>query len=79
MTVRTGPATSPQRFAAYLAVEPTVSKVWLVAADIDVIVALTCPSLTELEAVVARMRHHGGADHTVTHLVLSADTAHTPR
>jgi hypothetical protein len=71
--VRTGPSASPEQFAAYLAVEPTVTKVWLVAADIDAVVALTCASLTELEAVVARMRHHGGAEHTVTHLVLSAD------
>jgi hypothetical protein len=44
--------------------------VWRVAADIDVVVRLHCPSLAALEAVVARMRHDGGAEHTVTHLVL---------
>ena len=68
--VRTGPATSPERFAGYLATEPSVVEAWQVAADIDVIVRLACPSLTELEAVVARMRHLAGAEHTVTHLVL---------
>jgi Lrp/AsnC ligand binding domain len=72
--IRTGPTTSPERFVAYLADEPTVVQLWRVAADIDVVVRINCPNLAALEAVVARMRHSGGAEHTVTHLVLSADT-----
>jgi hypothetical protein len=68
--VRTGPGTSPQQFVSYLAGEPTAVQVWMVAADIDVIVRLACPSLSALETVVARMRHQGGAEQTVTHLVL---------
>lgn len=72
--VRTAPDTGPADFAAYLRTEPTVAQVWRVAADIDAVVRLTCRSLTELDAVVARMRHHGGAGHTVTYLVLPATT-----
>lgn len=68
--VRTRPATSPERFVAYLADEPAVAQVWRVGADIDAVVHLTCPSLSDLEAVVVRMRHRGGAEYTVTHLVL---------
>ena len=76
--VRTGPTTCPERFVAFLADEPTVAQVWRVAADIDVVVRINCPSLAALEAVVARMRHDGGAEHTVTHLVLPADTSVAP-
>jgi hypothetical protein len=69
--VRTGPTTSPEQFVAYLTGEPTVAQVWRVAADIDAVVRVVCSGLAELEAVVARMRHLGGAEHTATHLVLS--------
>jgi hypothetical protein len=68
--VRTGPGTSPEEFAAYLRAEPAVAQVWRVAADIDAVVRVACPSLAELDAVVARMRHVGGAAQTVTYLVL---------
>jgi hypothetical protein len=74
--VRTGPATSPEEFVTYLAAEPAVEQVWRVAADIDAIVRLTCSSLAELEGVVARMRHHGVAEHTATHLVLPSKDSH---
>jgi Lrp/AsnC ligand binding domain len=75
--VRTGPTTSPEQFVAYLANEPAVAQVWRVGADIDAVVRLTCASLSDLEAVV-RMRHRGGAEHTVTHLVLPAATEPKP-
>ena len=70
MCVRTGPGTSPGEFAAYARAEPAVAQVWRVAADIDAVVRLVCSSLADLDAVVARMRHHGGAEQTVTYLVL---------
>jgi hypothetical protein len=71
--VRTGPSMSPTEFVRWVMRDSTVIQVWRVAADIDVVVRLSCPSLAALEAVVARMRHDGGAEHTVTHLVLPAD------
>jgi hypothetical protein len=72
--VRTAAGTDPADFAACLAAEPAVAQVWRVAADIDAVVRLACASLAELDAVVARMRHRGGAAQTVTYLVLPAGT-----
>jgi hypothetical protein len=34
------------------------------------VVRLACASLAELDAAVSRMRHLGGAEHTMTYLVL---------
>lgn len=68
--VRTDAHTPPDRFVAYLREEPAVIQAWRVAADIDAVVRLECPSLTDLDAAVGRMRHLGGAEHTVTYLVL---------
>jgi Lrp/AsnC ligand binding domain len=68
--VRTDAHTAPDRFLAYLREEPSVAQAWRVAADIDAVVWLVCTSLADLDAAVARMRHLGGAEHTVTHLVL---------
>ncbi|GAA5198704.1 hypothetical protein GCM10023322_72690 [Rugosimonospora acidiphila] len=68
--VRTADTTDPEQFAAYLRTELAVAEVWRVAADIDAVVRLSCASLADLNAVVARMRHRGGAAHTVTYLVL---------
>jgi hypothetical protein len=68
--VRTEAGTSPEQFAAYLRAEPAVVQAWRVAADIDAVVRLACMSLAELDAAVGRMRHLGGAEQTVTYLVL---------
>jgi hypothetical protein len=68
--VRTAARTDPAQFAAYLRTEPAVAQVWRVAADIDAVVRIACLSLVDLDAVVARMRHYGGAAQTVTYLVL---------
>jgi Lrp/AsnC ligand binding domain len=68
--VRTDAHTPPDRFVAYLREEPAVVQAWRVAADIDAVVRLECTSLAELDAAVGRMRHLGGAEHTVTYLVL---------
>lgn len=68
--VRTDAHTSPDRFVAYLREEPAVVQAWRVAADIDAVVRLECTTLAELDAAVGRMRHLGGAEHTVTYLVL---------
>ena len=70
MCVRTDAHTAPDRFLAYLREEPAVAQAWRVAADIDAVVWLECASLADLDAAVARMRHLGGAEHTVTYLVL---------
>jgi hypothetical protein len=72
--VRTAAGTAPADFAAYLCTEPAVVQLWRVAADIDAVVRLACASLADLDAVVARMRHHGGAAQTVTYLVLPGDS-----
>ena len=71
MCVRTDARTPPDRFVAYLREEPAVIQVWRVAADIDAVVRLECASLAELDAAVGRMRHLGGAEHTLTYLVLA--------
>ena len=68
--VRTDAHTSPDRFVAYLREEPAVVQAWRVAADIDAVVRVACASLAELDAAVGRMRHLGGAEQTVTYLVL---------
>jgi hypothetical protein len=68
--VRTDAHTSPDRFLAYLREEPAVVQAWRVAADIDAVVRLACTSLADLDAAVGRLRHLGGAEHTVTYLVL---------
>src|SRR5262245_47030299 len=68
--VRTDAHTSPDRFVAYLREEPAVVQAWRVAADIDAVVRLECTTLADLDAAVGRMRHLGGAEHTVTYLVL---------
>src|SRR5215475_12074513 len=69
--VRTDPHTSPDRLMAYLREEPAVVQAWRVAADIDAVARLECATLAELDAAVGRMRHLGGAEHTVTYLVLA--------
>jgi hypothetical protein len=68
--VRTDAVTSAEEFVAYLRAEPAVRQAWRVAADIDVIVRLSCESLAAIDDAVSRMRHLGGAEHTVTYLVL---------
>ncbi len=68
--VRTDAHTPPDRFVAYLREEPAVVQAWRVAADIDAVVRLECTSLADLDAAVGRMRHLGGAEQTVTYLVL---------
>jgi hypothetical protein len=68
--VRTDARTPPDRFVAYLREEPSVVQAWRVAADIDAVVRLECTTLADLDAAVGRMRHLGGAEHTVTYLVL---------
>jgi hypothetical protein len=77
--VRIDAGTSPEQFAAYLRAEPAVLQAWRVAADIDAVVRLACVSLAELDAAVGRMRHLGGAQQTVTYLVLPPVPSSAPQ
>ncbi|WP_329109908.1 Lrp/AsnC ligand binding domain-containing protein [Micromonospora sp. NBC_01699] len=68
--VRLAASTVGGRFARHLRTDPRVVAAWWVAADIDLMVRLSCTSLTELNIAVADLRLRGGATETVTHLLL---------
>jgi DNA-binding Lrp family transcriptional regulator len=68
--VRLAASTEGGRFARHLRADPRVIAAWWVAADIDLMVRLSCANLTELNIAVADLRRRGGASETVTHLLL---------
>ncbi|MFK3984730.1 Lrp/AsnC ligand binding domain-containing protein [Micromonospora sp. NPDC050397] len=68
--VRLAAGTDGARFARHLRADRRVVAAWWVAADIDLLVRLSCDSLAELNTAVADLRSRGGASETVTHLLL---------
>ncbi|MFI6761876.1 hypothetical protein ACIBF5_22315 [Micromonospora sp. NPDC050417] len=68
--VRLAASTDGDRFARHLRDDERVVAAWWVAADIDLMVRLSCASLPELNAAVAALRLRGGAAETITHLLL---------
>ncbi|MGW4466473.1 Lrp/AsnC ligand binding domain-containing protein [Micromonospora sp. NPDC004704] len=68
--VRLAASTDGGRFARHLRTDPRVVAAWWVAADIDLMVRLSCAGLPELNTAVADLRLRGGASETVTHLLL---------
>lgn len=68
--VRLAGRTDDGRFARHLRGDHRVVAAWWVAADIDLMVRLSCADLAELSAAVADLRLRGGASETNTHLLL---------
>ena len=68
--VRLAGPTDGDLFARHLRTDHRVVAAWWVAADIDLMVRLSCANLPELNAAVADLRLRGGAAETITHLLL---------
>jgi Lrp/AsnC family leucine-responsive transcriptional regulator len=68
--VRLAPATEHTAFERHLRHLPAVIRAWQTTGDTDYEVLLACRDLADLDAVVADLRHYGGAEDTSTHLVL---------
>jgi DNA-binding Lrp family transcriptional regulator len=60
--------TDPDEFESHLRGGPGIAEAWRLAGDCDFEVRLSCPSLADLDAAVARLRDAGAI--TSTTLVL---------
>jgi Lrp/AsnC family leucine-responsive transcriptional regulator len=68
--VRLSPATRPADFERYLAFVPGVLDAWLVTGDADYQLRMASHDLGELDRTLGDLRSRGGAEHTVTRLLL---------
>lgn len=68
--IRLAVAVQPEAFEAWLREQPVVSGAWALSGDHDYEVRLTCLSLRDLTAELRSMRQDGGAEDTVTCLLL---------
>jgi DNA-binding Lrp family transcriptional regulator len=65
------PGNDPARFERFLRAEAAITAAWHVVGDIDLVVHIACPDLTDLDRLVTAMRVVGGAIGSITHLVVN--------
>ncbi|MGH3390256.1 MAG: Lrp/AsnC ligand binding domain-containing protein [Actinomadura sp.] len=68
--IRLAAGVEPAAFEAWLRRQPVVSGAWALSGDHDYELRLACPGLQERTAELRCIRQRGGAEDTVTSLVL---------
>jgi hypothetical protein len=70
VSVRLAPTAAGQQLLEHLRSQPGVVGAWWIAADIDAVVLLRCPSMPLLRRAIADLRLRGGAETTDAHVIL---------
>ncbi|WP_433294259.1 hypothetical protein ACQP2F_32640 [Actinoplanes sp. CA-030573] len=70
VSIRLAPTAAGQQLLEHLRSQPGVVNAWWIAADIDAMVLLRCPSMPLLHQAITDLRLRGGAETTDVHSIL---------